>query len=76
MGVEERPKGFKNRIIQSAGNHHHLWLWDAASTSEALKNANFNEIRLCEFGDAQREAFESVEEASRFNGAIAIQCTK
>jgi len=76
MGVEERPKGFKNRAIQSAGNHHHLWLWDAPSTSEALKNANFKDIRLCQFGDAERAAFASVEEASRFNGAIAIQCTK
>lgn len=76
MGVEERPKGLKNRVIQSAGNHHHLWLWDTASTTEALKNANFKEIKSCEFGDSERTAFASVEEASRFNGAIAIQCTK
>ena len=76
MGVEKRPKGFKNRVIQSAGNHHHLWLWDEASTSEALKNNDFKEIRPCKFGDAERADFRSVEEASRFDGAIAIQCTK
>lgn len=76
LGIEERPKSLKNRVIASAGNHHHLWLWDTPATVKALKETGFKNIRNCKFGDSKRSAFESVEEESRFYDAIAIECSK
>lgn len=76
MGVYERPKGFKGLISSYFGNSHHLWMWDQDSLSEELRKVGFKDIRLCQFGDSIDKMFSHVEDISRFENAVAIECKK
>jgi ubiquinone/menaquinone biosynthesis C-methylase UbiE len=76
MGVEERPKGMKAFLSSFLGNSHHLWMWDKYSLSEELQKAGFKEIRSCKFNDSEDTMFKHVEDANRFENAVAIECKK
>jgi hypothetical protein len=76
LGIEKRPRGFKNMISSLFGNSHHLWMWDHASLSEELRLAGFREIRNCNFNDCPDEMFRMVESEGRFGNAVAIECKK
>ena len=76
IGLKSRPKGIK-RIAESVfGNAHHLWMWDKHSIAEELKSVGFKNIRVCVFNDSEEAMFRYVEDSSRFNAAIALQCYK
>jgi len=76
LGIENRPKGFKNKIIASFGNSHHLWMWDKLSLQKELKKVGFEKIRVCEYNDSTDVNFKTVEDENRFYGAIAFECIK
>ena len=76
LGVRDRPRGIKGFISAFFRNSHHLWMWDAQSLSEELKNAGFTQIRACRFNDSEDEMFKYVEDAGRFENAIAFECRK
>lgn len=76
LGIKERPRGFKGFINSFYGNSHHLWMWDKYSLIEELQNAGFKEIRICKFNDSKDEMFKLVEDKSRFENAVAIECVK
>jgi hypothetical protein len=76
LGIKERPKGLKGLLSSFWGNSHHLWMWDKLSLTEELKNAGFSQIRLCNFNDSEDSMFKFVEEADRFEKAVAIECRK
>jgi len=76
LGIEDRPKGFKNKLIALFGNSHHLWMWDKLALQQELLNVGFKKIRLCEYNDSTDVHFKSVEEENRFYGAIAFECIK
>ena len=76
LGMEKRPKGFKEMVISLFGNSHHMWMWDRKSLSEELKMAGFQEIRICSFNDSQDEMFKLVENKGRFENAVSIECKK
>lgn len=76
LGIPQRAKGFKNRLIDAYGNSHHLWMWDEASLRHELSMAGFSQIRRCEMGDATDAAFHSVEAPSRFIDHLAFECIK
>jgi SAM-dependent methyltransferase len=76
LGIQQRAKGFKNRLIDAYGNSHHLWMWDEASLRHELSMAGFSQIRRCEMGDATDAAFHSVEAPSRFIDHLAFECIK
>lgn len=76
LGIEDRPKGLKNKIILLFGNSHHLWMWDELALHQELLNVGFKEIRLCKYNDSTDVYFKSVEDETRFNGAIAFECIK
>ncbi len=76
MGIESRPKGLINFIKSYYGNSHHLWMWDYYSLSNKLKEAGFKNIRKAQFNDSKDEMFKLVEDKSRFENALAIECTK
>jgi SAM-dependent methyltransferase len=76
LGIPQRAKGFKNRLIDAYGNSHHLWMWDEASLRHELSKAGFSQIRRCEMGDAADAAFHSVEAPSRFIDHLAFECIK
>ena len=76
LGKKERPRGLKGFLSTFIGNSHHLWMWDAKSLAEELKNAGFTQIRVCKFNDSEDEMFKHVEDIKRFEDAAAIECRK
>lgn len=76
LGIPQRSKGLKNRLIEAYGNSHHLWMWDEVSLQHELQNAGFTQIRRCEMGDSSEPAFKTVEAPSRFIDHLAFECIK
>lgn len=66
LGQEQRPRTLLQHARQMIGGSKHLWMWDEYSMTAELKNANFVEIRRCEFGDSTDHMFSSVESYGRF----------
>ena len=76
LGIKERPRGIKGFLSSFIGNSHHLWMWDKKSLSEELKKVGFKEIRVCEFNDSDDTMFKYVEDITRFQNAVALECKK
>lgn len=76
LGVEQRERGLKGLLSSFLGNSHHLWMWDTSSLSEELKRVGFIQIRTCQFNDCEDEMFKQVEDANRFENAVAIECRR
>ncbi|RBL89781.1 class I SAM-dependent methyltransferase [Chitinophaga flava] len=76
LGKRDRTRGMKQLIQSAYGNREHLYMWDRLSLSAALQQAGFQKVRSCAFNDSKDRMFERVEEASRFNNAVALEATK
>ena len=76
LGLEKRPRGLIQIAASIWGNARHLWMWDRVSLMEELKNAGFTAIRPCEFHDSADKMFEQVEDISRFENAVSLECKK
>lgn len=76
LGIEKRQRGFKGLLRYFWGNSHHLWMWDTKSLFMELENAGFTQIQKCKFNDSKDEMFKYVEDAIRFENAVAIECRK
>lgn len=76
VGTERRLRGLKASVQQHFGNSLHLWMWDELGLSEELRKVGFIGIRRCAFNDSEDKAFLAVEDASRFNGALALECRR
>lgn len=58
------------------GRSRHLWLWDYKSLSKEVADAGFVDIRRARFGDSADPAFTSVEDYSRWNTHLGIECRR
>lgn len=76
LGKRRRSKGLFGFIGDWLGNSSHLWMWDEKSMTAKLKEHGFTSIRRAAFGDSGDARFAEVEEKSRFDGCLAIQCRK
>lgn len=76
LGVEKRPKGLKGILSNIWGNTHHLWMWDHKSLAKELEKAGFTQIRRCNLNDCEDPMFNLVEEAHRFENAVALEARK
>jgi len=76
LGREERSRGFGGLLKDWIGNSTHLWMWDEKSLAARLRQHGFVDIRRAAFGDSEDPRFAEVEEPSRFDGCLAIQCRK
>jgi len=76
LGIEKRPRGLKGILKLFFSNSRHLWMWDSLSLENELLKAGFRDIRRCKFNDSDDEKFFAVEDISRFENAIAIDCKK
>ncbi|WP_420151683.1 class I SAM-dependent methyltransferase [Spirosoma sp.] len=76
LGVENRPRGTKGLLESMLGNSHHLWMWDYRSLATELQDAGFIHIRPCTFNDSTDPMFLQVEDPTRFQSAVAIECSK
>ena len=76
LGITHRERGVLAGLINSLGNHHHLWLWDESSTKQELAALDFQEISAFSFSPDESSKFSLVQEQGRFNDAVAIKCKK
>jgi SAM-dependent methyltransferase len=76
MGLESRPKGMKGLITSYFGNSRHLWMWDHFSMRAELTKVGFKDIRRARFNDSLEAKFKLVESESRFENAVAFECSK
>jgi hypothetical protein len=66
FGETSRPRGVVQRLAYYFGNGTHLWMWDEASMTAAIRAAGFSHVRRCDFGDSGDPMFALVEERERF----------
>ncbi|SFD02841.1 Methyltransferase domain-containing protein [Chitinophaga sp. CF118] len=76
LGKKQRPRGMKNLLSSTLGNHEHLYMWDTLSLSNILQKAGFKKVRSCRFNDSADDMFRLVEESSRFDNAVALEAIK
>jgi hypothetical protein len=68
--------GVKGLLVAWLGNSAHLWMWDEKSMMAALHDVGFKRIRRASFGDAEDRKFAEVEDPDRFEGCLAIECSR
>ncbi len=76
LGEETRIRTLKSFLIEWLGNSQHLWMWDYKSLHKELHETGFRKIRKASIGDSVEEAFSHVEDPSRWNNALGIECIK
>ncbi|BEI32949.1 class I SAM-dependent methyltransferase [Polynucleobacter sp. HIN5] len=76
LGRVRRNRGLKNFVFDYFGNSNHLWMWDYPSLAEELKKVGFSYVRRAFFNDSVHNIFDSVEEFSRWDNALGIECIK
>lgn len=82
LGLERRSHSLLGRLQDAIGNSIHLWMWDENSLRLALKEAGFDQIRRCSYGDAVSPEFKLVEDPERFidsesgNLEVALEARK
>lgn len=74
LGKQEQRGGLIKGLVDSIRNSQHLWLWDYKATADELAKVGFCDIRRAVFGDSGIEAFAAVENQSRWDNALGIQC--
>jgi hypothetical protein len=76
LGRERRSRGVVGILRDWLGNSAHRWMWDEKSLGARLRAHGFVDIRRAAFGDAEDPRFAEVEEATRFEDALAMQCRR
>jgi predicted SAM-dependent methyltransferase len=72
---KERSRGLKNFVLW-IGNSHHLWMWDYKSIERELRDVGFIKIRRAQFGDSLNHKFKDVEDKSRWDNCLGVECSK
>ncbi len=76
LGQERRMRAFKGVVFSLLGNSQHLWMWDYKSIEIELGNAGFRNIRRAQFGDSSENMFKDVENKSRWDDCLGVECKK
>ena len=76
LGSEKRESGLLGRAWRLFNTSTHFWMWDEISITHALRDHGFQHIRRCSFGDCEDTVFSSVENANRFQNAVAMEARR
>ncbi|PUZ25445.1 methyltransferase type 11 [Chitinophaga parva] len=76
LGKRRRPRGLRGLLTATLGNSDHLYMWDQFSLAQVFRQAGFTQVRACGFNDCPDPMFRLVEEASRFENAVALEAVK
>lgn len=76
LGRRQRSRSLIGVLRGWLGSSAHLWMWDEKAMAAKLQEHGFKSIRRCSFGDSKDIKFREVEEQSRFEGCLAMQCSK
>ncbi|CAN5782583.1 hypothetical protein BH10CHL1_BH10CHL1_38090 [soil metagenome] len=74
FGMSDRSKGISGLLRVWLGNSHHRWMWDYKSITKVLAEVGFVQIRRAQLGDSKLEIFENIEEPSRWQGCLGLEC--
>jgi hypothetical protein len=66
---ERKPQNFLTHMRSFFGHGRHYWLWDFASTKNALERSGFQKIRRCKIGRNARQGDTAV--VGALMGALA-----
>jgi predicted SAM-dependent methyltransferase len=72
---KERSHDLKS-FLSWFGNSHHLWMWDYKSIERELRDVGFIKIRRAQFGDSLNLKFKDVEDKSRWDNCLGVECSK
>ena len=76
LGRRHRSRGLLGFVRDWLGNSSHLWMWDQKSMTAKLREHGFIAIRRADCGDSEDAKFAELEEQSRFDGCLGIECRK
>lgn len=76
LGQTKRPKGIFGAMREWIGNSQHRWMWDFLSVEKELSDVGFVSIRPAKIGDSGDPHFDLVENAGRWNKALAVDCKR
>lgn len=76
LGLEVRSRSIGTFFHQWFGHSQHLWMWDFNSLGNELYNHGFKNIRRAAFRDSPDPMFTLVEEPSRWQNCLGIECSK
>ncbi len=76
LGRRRQPSGIIPLLYSFLNSSAHLWMWDFPSMRHQLEEAGFVRVRRCSYHDSDDPGFLLVEDALRFEGALAIEARK
>ena len=76
LGFETRDRSLGGFLVAFLGNSRHRWLWDCKGAAHELRRAGFVGVRRARFGDCADARFQRVEEESRWQGNLGIECRR
>jgi SAM-dependent methyltransferase len=76
LGYKHRPRGLKGFLELWLGNARHCWMWDIKSIQKELADAGFVNVRRAQFGDSGDPMFELVEDRSRWDTHLGVDCER
>lgn len=76
LGVPEQKAGMGGVLKLLFGRSAHLWMWDFKNMARELEAAGFTEIRRAQCRDNPEPRFHDVEEFSRWENCLGIECRK
>lgn len=76
LGHKRRARDIRGFITDWLGNSQHLWMWDYKSIKQELEKVGFVEVRRAFFGDSSESMFSKVEDNSRWENCLGVECKK
>ena len=76
LGVPEQKGGMGGVLKLVFGRSAHLWMWDFKNMARELEAAGFTDIRRAQCRDNPEPRFHDVEESSRWENCLGIECRK
>jgi SAM-dependent methyltransferase len=76
LGQQRRARTPVSIAREWLGNSRHLWMWDFRSLEPELRQAGFTAIRRAQFGDWTDPRFRDVEDRSRWDNCLGVECQK
>lgn len=76
LGHVSRPRTLVGFLKAWFGGGEHLWMWDFRSIERELLDAGFEGVRRAHFGDSADPKFGEVEDESRWERCLGVECRK
>jgi hypothetical protein len=76
LGVDEQKGGAAGVLKLLFGRSSHLWMWDYKNMFRELEAVGFTDIRRAQCRDNPDPIFHEVEEFSRWENCLGVECRK